>query len=290
MSDHQESLKQQFAMKYFALIFILFTLNLNAQNVLKFDKKNVQCEDKWIAHQMEKDSTYIYGFIYIDPEAGLTFDYGGKFKINASGKFMKQPEESTSSLKVRLSPNRILIAEIPESKFAELGVEQFPTWLENYKTGEDSAKSLYKKGYRYNEWGEYQKALISLEKADKIDPNYEGLQTEMAYSYNALEEFEKAEKALEKALAVTPNDCYTLKELAYTYKHMKLLEKSAEVYNKMALVCKNKNSVQETAYNLAGEYYRLKDKKNFKKWSKEARKWTGENKYTQSLDLMEKEL
>lgn len=279
-------------MKYFSLILFFFTLQLSAQNVLKFDKKNVQCEDKWIAHQMEKDSTHIYGFIYIDPTAGLTFSYEGKFKINSSGKFIKQPSsfEKETSMKVRLEPTRTLIAEIPQSKFSELGVEQFPKWLEAYKKDENTAENLYKKGYQYNEWGENKTALILLEKADKINPDYEGLQTELAYTYNAVEEFEKAESALMKALVKSPNDCYTLKELAYTYRHLNLFEKSGEAYNKMISACDNKNFVQETAYNMAHHYYTVKDKKNFKKWSKEARRWSGVNRYTQSLDLMEKEL
>jgi tetratricopeptide (TPR) repeat protein len=271
----------------------MFTFSTSAQTILTFDKKNVQCEDKWIAFPMAKDSTYTYGFIYIDSKAGLTFNFEGKFKMNDAGKLIKQKsatEGSSSFVKVRLQPNKTLLAEIPESKFADLELEAIPKWLADYKTDENSIQRLYDWGYRYNGWNECKKALTFLEKAEKIDPNYDGLQTELAYSYNALEEYEKAVNSLIKALDKSPSDCYALKELAYAYRHLIDLKKSEVVYNEMVSACDNKNFVQETAYNMAYYYYGIKDKKNFKKWSKEARKWTGENQYTQSLDQMEKEL
>lgn len=278
-------------MNYFLLLSVLLSFATKAQNGLVFDKKNVQCEDKWIAFPMAKDSTYTYGFIYIDSKAGMTFNYEGKFKINTVGQFIKEGNESeSSSIKVRLEPNKVLLAEIPDSKFAELKIEAKPKWLEEYKKDENSIERLYKWGYMYNGWNECKIALTFLEKAEKIDPNYEGLQTELAYSYNALEEYQKAETALLKTLAKSPSDCYALKELAYAYRHMKVLDKSEEVYNRMISACDTKFYVQETAYNMAFYYYQIKDKKNFKKWSKEVRKWSSENKFTLSLDQMEKEL
>lgn len=278
-------------MKYFLLFSLLFSFATKAQNGLTFDKKNVQCEDKWIAFPMAKDSTYTYGFIYIDSKAGMTFNYEGKFKINSDGQFIKEGDESeSSSIKVRLEPNKVLIAKIPDSKFTELKVEAKPKWLEVYKTDENSIERLYKWGYMYNGWGECKKALTFLEKAETIDPNFEGLQTELAYSYNAIEQYDKAETALLKTLAKSPSDCYALKELAYAYRYMKVLDKSEEVYNRMISACDNKYYVQETAYNMAYYYYQIKDKKNFKKWNKEVRKWSGKNKYTLSLDQIEKEI
>lgn len=280
-------------MRTILVLSILFSFSAYAQDILKFDKKNVQCEDKWIAFPMAKDSTYTYGFLYIDSKAGMTFNYEGKFKMNASGTILKQKstrEVTSNSIKVRLEPNENLVAEIPESKFTELQLEGTPQWLAAYKMDENSIERLYNWGYMYNGWGECRKALTYLEKAATINPNYNGLQTELAYSYNALEEYDKAVEALMKALVKAPSDCYTLKELAYAYRHMKVLDKAEEVYNKMVQACTNKNYIQETAYNFAYHYYEIKDKKNFKKWSKEARKWTGENKYTRGLDQMEKEL
>jgi tetratricopeptide (TPR) repeat protein len=276
------------------LLLTILAVNVNAQNILKFDKRNVQCEDKWISYQMDKDSTYTFGFIYIDSQAGLTFNYEGKFKIEKDGRFNKLKSEfgnEVGFIKSRLQPNRNAIAEIPESKFKELNIEKIPKWLQSYKTDENSVDRLYRWGYMYNGWNECEKALTFLEKADKINPNFKGLQTELAFSYNALEKFEKAEMSLKKAIKENPKDCYTHKELAYTYTKLVNFEKVAETYFTMTKICSEQNFVQETAHNLAYEYFKIKDKVNFKKWKSEAEKWSkSENQYTKNLNNMQTEL
>ena len=276
----------------FSLLFFALISSLQAQNVLKFDKRNVQCEDKWVAYQMDKDSTYIFGFIYIDAQAGLTFNYEGRIKINNYGEFNRIDKiENTTNIKSRLQPNRVAIAEIPESKFSELKIEKTPKWLANYKTDENSVNRLYKWGFMYNGWNECEKALTYLEKADKIDPSYNGLQTELAFSYNALKKYESAEICLLKAIKNNPNDCYTYKELAYSYNHQGKTDDVIKTYFIMVKTCKEDNYIQETAYNLAFKYYETKDKVNFKKWKMEAEKWSKtENQFTKYLKLMETEL
>jgi tetratricopeptide (TPR) repeat protein len=277
-------------MKYLLLLIALITTNLNAQNILKFDKRNVQCENKWIARQMDKDSIYTFGFIYIDSQAGLTFNYEGKFKVDNKGKFNRIKEEPIS-LKQRLVPNRIALAEIPEDKFKELTIEKEPSWMKFYKGDVNSVEHLYRWGYMYNGYEEIEIALTYLEKAEKINPNFKGLQTELAFSYNALGDFDKAELALQKELITNPNDCYTLKELAYTNTKSKHFEKAKATFDKMVVACSEKKYIQETAHNLAYEYYKIKDKEKFAFWKKEADKWVQtKNNLSDNLDKMEAEL
>lgn len=281
-------------MKYILIIFTFFTINLNAQNLLKFDKRNVECENKWIAYQIDKDSAYNFGFIYIDSQAGLTLNYEGKFKIDKNGKFNRMESETKNKVgfvKARLQPNTTAIAEIPESKFKELNIEKTPSWLKSYKTDENSVDRLYRWGYMYNGWNECEKALTFLEKANKIDSKFKGLQTELAFSYNALEKFDKAEVALKKAIEHNPKDCYTYKELAYTYTKLVNFDKVAETYTTMTKICTEQNYIQETAYNLAYSYFEKRDKVKFKKWKTESEKWSkSENQYTKNLIQMETEL
>lgn len=280
-------------MKNIFFLLTILTIKLSAQS-LKFDKKNTQCEDKWIAYQMDKDSTYTFGYIYIDSQAGLTFNYEGKFKIDNNQKFNiieTAIKKDKVSLKARLEPNRIALAEIPESKYQELNIQKVPDWLKFYKTDENTIERLFKWGFMYNGWEECEKALTYLEKADKIDSNYKGLQTELAYSYNALEKFDKAEIALKKAITQNPKDCYSLKELAYTYNHQNKIEESIDTYNVMISICSEKNWLQETAFNIAYAYYIIKDKIKFNYWNSEARKWLKtENNITKYLDKFQTEL
>lgn len=280
-------------MKYFITLLLLISLDSFAQNDLIFDKTSVDLEDKWVAFKDNKDDSYNYGFIYIDETAGLTLDYKGKFTIDEAGKFINvifEESKKTEQIKVRLKPNNLPVAEIPESRFKELNIPKIPEWLRFYKEGENTVSYLYNKGYLLNEYNQIERALVNLEKADKIDSNYKGLQTELAFSYNALKMFDKAEKALIKALKEDPKDCYTLKELAYTYCNSDDLKKSSDVYFKMQS-CNEKNFIEETAYNIAQKYYEKKDIKNFEKWSIESKKWAiKESIYSKNLDGMKIQL
>ena len=171
-------------MKYLLFIVaIFFATKLNAQTNLNFNKRFIQCEDKWIAFKPDKDSIYNYGFIYIDPQAGLTLNYEGSFKILPTGEFIAKKLDSTN-MKVRLQPNNVLVAFIPDSKFSELKISTTPDWLKYYKTDTTSIERLYRWGYMYNGWGECAKALTYLERAEKMNPKFKGLAVELSFSYN----------------------------------------------------------------------------------------------------------
>ena len=104
-------------MKKIIFLVLFITINSFGQDNLKFDKSYIKCVDKWMVFPMNKDSVYTFGFIYIDNTAGLTFNYGGDFKINKNGDYVilenKLAKESTS-LKMRLNVSRNTVAELPE--------------------------------------------------------------------------------------------------------------------------------------------------------------------------------
>src|SRR5690349_6823667 len=102
-----------------------------------------------------------------------------------------------TNVKVRLEPNNVKVAIIPSTMYKDLQIEEFPEWLKYYKTDTASIKRLYDWGYMYNGWNMCGKALTFLERAKIVDPNYKGLNVELAFSYNCLRQFEKAEKVLE---------------------------------------------------------------------------------------------
>lgn len=280
-------------MKYFLFLIALITASVNAQEILKFDKRNVECEDKWVAYQKDNEGAYNFGFIYFDTQAGFTLNYGGKFKIDENGKFNLVPSQKnqTNDMKIRLNPNRVAIAEIPEEKLKELAVEKIPNWLSIYKGDENSINRLYRRGFIYNAGNECETALTYLEKAEKIDPNYKGLQTELAFSYNALGKYDQAENCLKKAIVQNPKDCYTYKELAYAYTKQFKMDKAIETYNNMSSLCAEKNYIGETAYNLAYIYFTNKDRSNFTKWKLETEKWSKpEDQIAKNLVVLETEI
>lgn len=243
---------------------------ISAQNALQFDKKYVQSEDKWVAFSADSIGNHPYGFIYIDSQAGLTLDYAGTFKIDENGKFLSKKKEVDGLVKYRLEPNNNLVAFIPESKFTELQIQKVPDWLKSYKTDEGSIDRLYKWGFMYNGWNECEKALEYLEKADKIDSNYKGLQVELAFSYNCLKRYNDAIKVLQKAVKQDPLDAYTNKELIYAEVKNGNLEEAKTVYRKVLKQVKDKTYNSENAYNILQAYFLKGDVKNFESWLSEA--------------------
>lgn len=264
-------------MKYILFLTTFLSFKAFSQSNLTFNKRFVECEDKWVAFSMNKDSSYTFGFIYIDAQAGLTFNREGNFKFNQDNSLQVERLKE-ANVKVRLNPNNVKVAEIPTTMFKELQILQFPEWLKYYKTDTNSVKHLYDWGFMYNGWEECAKALTFLERAKSIDPNYKGLTVELAFSYNCLQQFDKSEKLLASEIIKNPSDAYVNKEYIYTLVHN----------NKIDLACsqffssiKTLNDVQynaENCFNILGYYYRAKDKENFKKWFAELDKYQISNK------------
>jgi tetratricopeptide (TPR) repeat protein len=266
-----QSIKKTLYMKPRILILALLLASqfIIAQNSLTFDKKFVQSEDKWVAFPMAKDSTYMFGFIYIDQEAGLTFDLEGDFKINSNGKFITSGNKKESSIKTRLQPNNMLIAFIPESKFSELNISKTPEWLQAYKTNENSIERLYNWGYMYNGWNECEKALVYLEKAKNINQNYKGLNVELAFSYNCLKRYQDAILVLQKAIESNPTDSYTNKELIYAEVKSGQIDLAIKSFKRALEICKDETYNAENSFQILQAYFLQKDVINFEKWLSE---------------------
>lgn len=278
--------------KYFLIALpLLFTVfHLKSQTELKFDKRFVECEDRWIAFQMDKDSSYSYGFIYIDSQAGLTFNLEGSFTISTDGRFIPKKIENTS-IKVRLQPNNVLVTFIPVNKYEELEIEPVPDWLKYYKTDTASVDRLYRWGFMYNAWGECAKALTYLEKAKEINSKYPGLEVELGFSYNCLGQYDKAIIVLSGALESDPANAYINKEYVYALSRSGQLDKAAESCQKALKICPDKTYRGEMCFNLLQAYYKKKDKENFNLWLKKTKKFNAKNDFIlKIIKQMENEL
>src|SRR5579863_6944032 len=87
------------------------SLTLGAQNQhiaspLDYSLHMSDCENRWVALSREAGETnYTYGFVYIDPQAGFTLQYGGLFSIDSGGGFHPEKGPITPdkmNLKIRL--------------------------------------------------------------------------------------------------------------------------------------------------------------------------------------------
>jgi len=269
--------------KLFLLVIIsVFSILINAQTLI-FDKKYVDCIDKWVAISVKEKNEYILGFVYFDEEAGLTLDYSrSAFKISETGEFVLGKNMEETRTKVRLEPNKNLVAIIPENKFEELKISAEPNWLKNYKKNSNTAEYLYSKGFMYNAWGKCDLALSCLEEASKIEKDYNlALIAELAYTYNCLEQYDNVPYIIHS----NTKDAYALKELIYAQVHLGQLETAGENCLKYIKNVNNKVYAAENFYNLVVQYYERKDKKNFNYWAKYAKKWAKDTKITSNNEI-----
>ncbi len=273
-----------------AIVLLLSFQVSFAQEKLTFDQLFINCIDKWVVFPMDKDSTWPFGFVYFDTQAGLTLQLEGKYRVDETGKY-KAEKVANAMYKYRLRPTGTMVALLPEERFKELEVEERPDWLSIYNLDSSSARRLYSLGFAHNAWNECQKALAYLEATRAIDPKFKGLDVEQAFSHNCLGQYDKAIALLKKAVADDPQDPYINKEYIYSLLKSGDLEKALEVCKEAIKNLSDTRYHGENTYNLLYSFYEKKDKKNFKDWIGETRKWNKDNeKLMKSMDLMEKQM
>jgi len=81
----------------------------------------------------------------------------------------------------------------------------------------DNADQLNNLGQRYQERGEYLKAIDSYKKAIKMRPSFYSAYNNMAVCYGKLGQLREAEEALKKTIEIKPDDFYAMNNLAVTY-------------------------------------------------------------------------
>lgn len=262
-------------MKYSYFLILFISVNVKAQ-ILNFDKRFGESENKWVAIRT-KDSTFDFGFVYVDPTAGFTLNYEGRFSILKDGTFVPYRRDTLSSMKIRLQPNQTRVAIIPESKFTELKLIAEPGWLKYYRNDTVSAQGLYSRGFNFNGLNECAKGLAYLEQAKKLDPKLKRLDVELAFSYNCLKQYEKAIKLLEGAIQTNPGDCYFYKELVYAQINSSQLSNAIATAKKASTTCDDPSMNGEISYNIAHQFYLKKDKVNFEYWASEVKKLAPKN-------------
>lgn len=255
----------------FSCIVLLAACKQKDQPKLNFNKRFVESTNRWTALYTNKDSTYRYGYIYMDPKLGLTVHNEGTFIIK--GNVYVPTKTPTGAIQtIRLQNSKTKVAWIPESRFDELQIKARPGWLDSLKIDTTSAAYLLKWAFTYNEGHESAKALTYLERVKKIDPNFPGLDFEYAYYYDITHQFDKAEALLRQSLAARPTDFGVYKELIYEEVFSNNLATAEQTYQAALPHCTTEQKA-ELSYNICVIYYRQKNKAKFNQWAAEAKKW-----------------
>jgi tetratricopeptide (TPR) repeat protein len=265
--------------------------NITPTNQFKFETIYYDAIYKWVAFpKTETDSTYVYGYIYLDMQAGLTFNHEGVFQIDDSGKLVSSKKEPYNMVKMRLGNKTPNVALLSPTQIKELGVLPVPDWLKNYKKPIDDAESLTRTGYHLNAVGGSKKALEFLLKAYKKSPHHKGLEFELGFAYNALGQYEKAIEILNKATTHDPKNALLYKEFGYAYINLHKLPEAEAIYKRGVEIATDKELSCEMAINMANYYFIQKSKEKFNEWANLVKLNTSPNsQYIKYIEYFEKE-
>ena len=247
---------------------------------LNYDSHMSDCEDRWVAlYHKPEDTDYTYGFVYIDPQAGFTVQYGGRFTIDANGKYRLAPNPilpDKMNLKIRLDQNGV-VAILPPAALAELGLPEKPDWLKSYEDKTDPVTHKVNWGSFYNGIGDSRRAVAYLESAYKERPDSPKLGFELAYAYNAIERSQDAIRLSKSEFAKNPKDELLCREMAFAYLHLKSYKEAATQYQVCVALCGDSESQMaeksELAMNLSSTYKSLADTPNSDEWLEKAKRW-----------------
>lgn len=245
---------------------------------LKFDTKYFNAVDKWVAFpKKDTDSTYAYGFIYLDNQAGFTFNYETIFQIKEQKLLNIKRDSTIGFMKYRLEPNTSLVSVLTDYQISALNLPKQPEWLSTYKRNSEEVDYLKNEGYHYNHVGACEQALKPLLKAYEIEPHLKGLEFELAYAYNHLRQYENAIPIIERAIENDPKNFYFYRELGFSYANLNKIKDAERIYRKGIKMSDNDFEKSEMAVNMAQAYFKLKNKKKFDEWAELTRKYSKAN-------------
>ena len=272
--------KITFQMNRFILTLFLFFTNLTfAQQCFTFDARFIDCLNKWVILPQQNNLPYTYGYVFLDKDFNLIFQKEGIFDIEFDCDF--HPTKSKKVVKTKIQRSNILVAAVPEDKFAELHISAMP---KKVKKAKENAETYFYMGYLYNEWGDNKKAIVALMQAKELNPKFAGLDREMAFSYNSLGIYDKAIEILQPLREKRKKDAYVYRELIFALAKSGKLKEA--VYNlKYSLsVCKDKKYHGENCLNVLHEAFIENDQKIFSQWIRKTRTLNKGNK--KALDLI----
>jgi hypothetical protein len=268
-------------MKYLLILLLLCAIGAKAQNGLTFDKRLLDCENKWIAISLDSESRYAYGFVYLDYSAGLTFDLYGSFTVD-SGAYKPKIINNQRS---RITPTEVKVAIIPAERLKELVVEEFPTKYKNY-AGNNNTNYRYIKFIQiFNSWKEYNMAskyVLALSETERGFPSY--------IEEDPTDKNKKIRKTFEITTANFSH--YAKKEEAYkrdifTLTQANKMEEAEQAYLHALIYCSNEAAKADMAYNITYQYYKNANREKFDFWCKEINRWIiPQDIYTDKIKMM----
>jgi tetratricopeptide (TPR) repeat protein len=220
------------------------------------------CENRWFAAEGTSGKLFL-GYLYIDPEAGFTFEHYGDFRIDGGqATVVKSDLRDKARLIVRVTNNFPARCLTPTQATA-LGLEPNPAWMKFYEDKRAPGEHHANWAYFYNHIGASEIALEHVSKALAAGESSESLAFEHAFALNVLSRFD------EVVALLTPNVSRTksgdlVAELAYAHLMLAKFEEAIGLYSRAIDLGSSRR--WEFATNIAGAYERLGDTRKRDEW------------------------
>jgi len=264
-------------------IICCFIFNATAQNIaktdstLKFDQRFTKCERKWVVlPKKDTDKSYLFGFIYIDSQAGFTFDLAGNFSVGENNHYVPDTSMVANTRIIsRIDRNWRKVALLPPAHFEELHIKLQLDRIKSYYNYTDTVQHNFRWGFIYNDLDQCDTALVYLNKAYVAKPHYPGLEFELIFAYNALARYNDALNVINTALQNDPKNVLYYRELGYAYLQKKDYDKSITAYKQGIDMCTDKqnDAKSEMAINMANAYKSAGNLDEYKNWGNKAKGW-----------------
>jgi tetratricopeptide (TPR) repeat protein len=247
---------------------------------LRYNVHMSDCENRWVAlYRNAEDPNYTYGFVYIDPQAGFTFHYFGRFMIDDDANYHMASNPfppDKASLKIRLEKNGIA-ALLPARALEQLQLPDKPEWLKYYEDDADPITHKVNWGFFYNALGDSRRALDYLESAYKEQPDAPRVVFELTYAYNAAGRPSDAIRVAKTEFTKNPKDELLCREIAFAYIGLKRYSEATPQYQSCIALCADSETgmaeKSELAMNLSAAYGALSDTANRDTWLEKAKNW-----------------
>lgn len=254
----------------FLLIFT-FSTSLFAQTTLKYEKTIADCANQWIVCPKLADNSYQFGFVYED-EGGLNFTLEGAFTIDVNGVFKRIPDNKVNR-KTKLTGSMDSVSLVPNGKYTELKIGVFPSWYNISSNDGKKVFVLYTEGYVANAKGNYGEALIPLNKAYLLNPDYKNVRYQFGIALNAKGLYQEALKVLSEAVKLEPKSYLLHQEISFAQMQLGNVEAAQASAKKGLKLCGLNKPRCTMALRLAVHYFNKIEEKPFNYWVKQARKY-----------------
>lgn len=263
-------------MKRVFILLLLCAYGARAEDGLKFDKLLIDCENKWVAVSLDNGTKYVFGYVYLDNSAGLTFNLKGSFTIENGVYLPKHIPE----VKNRITPSESKVALIPSKRLAELQVEKTPGQFDYI--GKNNKQDRYLKlAMTCKKWKRFKQA-----------ERYEALAVS-TYTYfsfdgtNFISETIPKPQETSRIRVLNGNYTDSYQQEIFRLAKADKMRAAQLTYIEAIRICGDESAKADMAYNIAYQYYIKADMRNFDIWCNEVKRWiVKDNSYADKLDKM----